>query len=318
MDLLKAFFRHQRGELLNGYYIRHLNNVPNSLLSIADLKAELLYWLNVTFDVADPAYPLRYSDLRSIAQVAGVLSIRGLSGFLRGWFRLSESHIVDGNEYSDRGLLNQELGDLEYFRTDAPTHTTDISTIATEEYRMALIPEGAVPIGFAYDSDGTIMSDEGMIDLENLHVTPPTGYVQDINGKWYWPLDPVEFPPPSYTPYYGNQYLSLASSYPMIVPLSEDILQTILIYHQKIKKTGPMLLYIFEITEALIPDLISDLEIELLDAFVYVGEHVYYYALTFTRQNLNFELNKGWGRFAAWAYFIQSKYPLINFNENGD
>ena len=316
--VIKAFFRYLRGELLNGFYIRTLNILPNRLPSMEALKAELLYWLNVTADVNAASYPIRRNDLRGIAQVSGVLSIRGLSGFLKGWFRLSESHIVDGHEYSDRGLLNQETGALEYVRTDSPTHATDISTIATEEMRMSLIPEGAVPIGYVWGIDSSVMTDEGKIDLTRLHAAPPEGYIQDAEGNWYWPLDPVEFPPPVYTPYYGNQYMALTSSYPMVVELADSILQTVFLYHQKIKKGGPALLYIFEVTEALVSDLISDLQIELLDAYDIVSSHVYYYKMTFTRNNTAFEENDGWGRFSAWAYFIQSKYPLINFSESGE
>lgn len=318
MDVIKAFFRYQRGELLNGFYIRVLTVCVNKLPSIESLKTEFLYWLNVVLDVNDENYPIRSEDLKGIAQVAGVLTIRGLSGFLKGWFRLSESHIVDEHEYSDRGLLNQESGRLEYVRTDSPTHDTDISTLATENLRMPLIPEGAVPIGYVWDANTSIMTDDGKIDLSILHVRPPDGYIQDTEGKWYWPFDPSVSPPVRYTPYFGNQYLSLASSFPMIVSLSDSILQLILFYHQRIKKNGPMLLYIFEVTKALVPDLISEFKIELLDAYEIVSEHVFYYKLTFTRNNLAFEYNNGWGRFSAWSYFIQSKYPMINFNENGD
>ena len=312
---VKAFFRYLRGELLNGYYIRALNLVSNNLPSIEDLKVELLYWLNVVADVNDPDYPIRREDLRGMAQVAGVLSIRGLSGFLKGWFRLSESTIVSGTEYSNRGLLNQETGRLEYITDPLPE---DISTLATNDLRMPLIPEGAVPIGYVWNSDGSVMTDEGKIDYSKLHTTPPDGYVQDIEGKWYWPLDPVEYPAPAYSPYFGNQYLSLTSSFPMVVELTDDILQLIFVYHQKIKKGGPAILYIFELTDAIIPDLISDLKIELLDAFDIVSEHVYYYKMTFNRDKPAFEENDGWGRFSAWAYFIQSKYPFINFSESGE
>lgn len=287
----------------------------NKIPSLETLKTELLYWLKVVFDVSDPDYPIREADLKGIAQVAGVLSIRGLSGFLIGWFRLSESTIVEGDEYSHRGLLNQTTGATDYIASATPA---DISTLATDDLRMPLIPEGAVPLGYKWDSDGTLLSEEGKLDLSKLHLTPPEGYVQDIEGNWYWPLDPIEFPPPSYAPYYGNQFLSLASSYPMVVTLDPSVFQTILEYHQKIKANGPVLRYLFEITEALVSDLISDLEVNIVDAFELVGEHVYYTKITFTRGTEGFDNNDGWGRFSAWAYFIQSKYPLINFTETGD
>ena len=71
-------------------------------------------------------------------------------------------------------------------------------------------------------------------------------------------------------------------------------------------------MYLFEITEGMIPDLIEDLKIELLEA-----SDVYYYKMTFTRIEDAFGVDDGWGRFSAWLYLVQSKYPFIQFNETG-
>ena len=150
MDITKAFFRYIRGELLNGFYVRKLNLLANNLVSMSGLKNELLYWMSFQFDTQAEKYPIRHDDLKGIAQVAGILSVRGATGFLPGWFRLSESYIVASKNRSERGLLNQETGELEYVRTALDDYPTDISTMATDGLRMALIPEGAEPIGYVW------------------------------------------------------------------------------------------------------------------------------------------------------------------------
>lgn len=323
MDITKAFFRYLRGELLNGFYIRKLNLVANNLPSLSTLKTELLYWMNVQFDTQDEDYPIRKTDLKGIVQVAGILSIRGVSGRLLGWFRLSESYLVAEKQRSERGLLRQSSGELEYVRTEQDEYPTDISTLATstlpDALRQALIPDGTVPIGFIWGDAAEVMLENGMLDEQYLHETPPEGYLFDEGtGEWYWPLDYQTDPPPIYAPWYGNQFLALANSYPLTTTLSDDLLMFLFLAQQRIKYNGLGLLYLFEATTEMIPDLITDLKLELLDANAGTEYHTWYYKMTFTRVEENFNVDDGWGRFSAWNYFIQSKYPFIQFNETGE
>lgn len=323
MGLKKAFFRYLRGELLNGFYIRKLNLVPNNLPSLDKLKTELLYWMNVQFTTESEMYPIRNADLKGISQIAGILSIRGVSGFLLGWFRLSESHIVNNKERSERGLLSQSSGELEYVRTDQDEYSTDISTLATEELpdalRQSLIPEGIEPIGFVWGDDADVILETGMVDDLALHETPPDGYLYDeVTKKWYWPFDYQITPPPIYAPWYGNKFLPLSNSYPLTTTLSDDLLEYLFLAQQRIKYNGLGIIYLLEATNEMISDLIEDLNLELLDANEGTDYHTWYYKMTFTRIEGNFSINDGWGRFSAWTYFIQSKYPFIQFNETGD
>ena len=317
MDI-KAFFRYIRGELLNGFYIRKLNLLANNLPSIETLKNELLYWMNFQFDSQTPTYPIRHDDMKGIAQVAGILSIRGATGFLPGWFRLSESYIVTGKERSERGLLNQETGGLEYVRTLQDNYDTDISTIATDGLRMSLIPEGAEPIGFVWGDNTQVMLETGKIEPGMLHEFPPAGYILDpVTNRWYWPFDYTTNPPPIYAAWYGDKYLPLAESYPLIITLPDMLFEELIEMQQMIKYNGLGLVYLLKITKAIISDLIKDLKVELLDAYEGTGTHTWYYKMTFTRIEENFGINDGWGRFSAWKYFVESKYPFIQFNEAG-
>lgn len=319
MDIIKAFFRHLRGELLNGFYIRKLNLVANNLPSISTLKIELLYWLNVQFTTQSETYPIRNADLKGIAQVAGILSIRGVSGFLLGWFRLSESYLVAEKQRSERGLQRQTSGELEYVRTDQDEYPTDISTIATDELRQSLISDGIEPIGYIWGDSTEAILETGMVDERFLHDTPPDGYLFDeIKNQWYWPLDYQTDPPPIFAPWYGNQFLALANSYPLTTTLSDDLLMYLFLAQQRIKYNGLGIIYLIEATTEMIPDLIEDLKIELLDANAGTEYHTWYYKITFTRLEENFGNNDGWGRFSAWSYFVQSKYPFIQFNETGE
>lgn len=316
MVVVKAFFRYLRGELLNGFFIRKLNLVTEKLLSLSKVKTELLYWMNFQFGIPSEEYPMRHSDLKGIAQVAGILSIRGASSFLVGWFRLSESHLVGTKQRSERALLEQDTGTTVYRRTDADNYPTDISTIATEEERMSLIPNDAVPIGYVWGDNAAVILDTGMVDGSLLEATPPIGYNLDlITNKWIW--EGVG-DAPVYAPWYGNKFLPLSASYPMTVALPDDMLEFLFKMHQKIKYNGTGIVYLLEATDEMVPDLITDLKLEILNGFSGTGYDSWYYKMTYTKIEENFAINNGWSRFAAWAYFVQSKYPFIKFNETGD
>ena len=314
----KSFFRYIRGELLNGFYIRRLNLLANGLPSLEKVKAEFLYWLNFQFDTKDANYPIRHADLKGIAQTAGILGIRGATGFLPGWFRLSESYIVASKERSERGLVDQDLGEMKYVRTLLDTYPDDISTIATDGLRMSLIPADAEPVGYIWGEGTEAILETGKINEGLLHEFPPDGYVLDpVTHKYYWPFDYSVTPPPIYATWYGDKYLPLANSYPLIITLPDMLFEELIEIHQKIKYNGLGVLYLLEITEVLIPDLIYNMQIELLDAFASTGTHTWYYKMTFSRHEEKFGENDGWGRFSAWKYFIESKYPFIQFNEAG-
>jgi hypothetical protein len=313
----KAFFRYIRGELLNGFYIRKLNLVANTLSSMSLLKAELLYWMKVHFTTDSETFPMRHRDIKGIGQVCGILSYIGLSGFLLGWFRFSESFIYGDKNRSERGLLVQETGELEYVRLENDTYPTDISTIATgklpDAKRMSLIPDGTPPVGYIWGEQTIALLENGMINEDLLHPTPQEGYVFDpVTEKWEWdPVDPLE-EAPIYAPWYGDKYMALARNYPNDVVLSDSLMLYSIEAHQKIKYNGLGFIYLFEITTTMVYDLIEDLKIELLEA-----DSVWFYKMTFTRIEENFPLDDGWGRFSAWLYLVQSKYPFIQFNESG-
>lgn len=319
MVINKAFFRYIRGELLNGFYIRKLNLVANGLASLASLKEELLYWQDMSFTTQDLDCPIRHGDLKGIAQVAGILSIRGATGFLPGWFRLSETFMVGDHNRSERGLLRQDsTGALEYVRTLQDEYSTDIATIATDGLRMSLIPEGAEPVGYVWGEDTAAILETGLINEDVLHDTPPAGYVLDpVTGKWYWPFDYQTTPPIIYAAWYGDKFLPLADSYPLIITLPDVLFESLILLQQKIKYNGLGLIYLLDITNALVSDLIGNLKIELLDAYEGMGSHIWYYKMTFDRNEENFGEEDGWGRFSAWKYFVESKYPYIQFNEAG-
>jgi hypothetical protein len=311
----KAFFRYLRGELLNGFYIRKLNLTAEKLTSLSLLKAELLYWLNTQLTIDDSTFSMRHEDISGIAQVAGILSIRGASEFLDGWFMLSESFIVGPSERSERGLLDQATGLIEYVRTTQDTYPTDIVTMATTALRMSLIPDGTVPIGYVWGDGAGVLDDTGMVIEDLLHLTPPAGYVYNSGtGHWDWPLDYQTNPPPAFAPWYGNQFLPLAQTFPLDITLPDNILLMLLEAQQNIKYQGLNLKCLLDITELMIPDLISNLKIELLESMLF---HVWHNKMTFTRIETNFSNNNGWGRFAAWMYFVESKFPFIQFNEAG-
>jgi len=324
MGINKAFFRYLRGELLNGYYIRKLNLVPNSLSSILNLKLELLYWMNAQFTLTKEVNSLRDKDLAWIAQVAGVLSVRGITDFLAGWSILSESFIVNGKQRSERGLFNQEEGKLNYVRTADDTYPTDISTIATDMLRMSIVPDGTVPVGYIWGDTAVALLDDGKVNENLLHATPQVGYtLNPTTQKWEWKdsypyTGPGESAPPVYAPWYGDKYMALTSSFFSLAKLPDDLMAFLLATQQMIKYNGLGIFYLLSATETIIQDLIKDLKLEIVDGYDSESYHAWYYKLTFTKLEENFSVNNGRVRFSAWAYFIQSKYPFIQFNNTGE
>ena len=319
MIVTKAFFRYLRGELLNGFYIRKLNLLVNQLKSLEALKVELLYWMNVQFNEKTGFNVLREADTKGIAQIAGLLSIRGLTDFLVGWVTLSESHIISGKERSERGLFNQNTASLEYVRTDVDTYSTDIETAATDYLRMCLIPNGQEPIGYVYGDVAAILTDSGKVPEVFLYAAPPLGYeFNETTQQWYWPLDFSVNPPPLYAPWYGDKFLPLTTTNFINVALPDNLLTYLLQVHQMIKFNGLGLMYLFEATAEIIPDLITDLKLEMIDGFGTTGFTSWHLKLTFTRLEYNFSTKNGWMRFAAWGYFLRSKYPFLQFTETGE
>jgi len=324
MAIEKAFFRYIRGELLNGYYIRKLNLVSNKLGSLLNLKLEILYWMNAKFTLKRELNSLRDKDLAGIAQVAGVLSVRGITDFMAGWFRLSESRVVGTKERSERGLFDQEDGELVYMRTTQDTYPDDIATLATDALRMSLIPDGTEPTGYVWGDSAAVLLDTGRINQYLLHETPPAGYTLNVvTNKWEWPYEypydgPGESVPPTYAPWYGDEFMALTTTYFAIVNLPDDLMAFLLYAQQMIKYNGLGIFYLLSATTEIIPDLVKDMKLELTEGYISEESSVWYYKLTFTTIDENFAANNGWIRFAAWAYFIKSKYPFIQFNNTGE
>jgi len=316
MAIDKAFFRYIRGELLNGYYIRKLNLVTNKLESILNLKIEILYWLNVQFTLKKEINSLRNEDLVGIAQVAGVLTVRGVTDFMPGWFRLSESRIFNGKERSERGLFNQETSELDYVRLEEDSYPTDIATIATDMLRMSIIPDGVEPIGYIWGDSAAVILETGKVNEYLLHEFPPEGYERDpVTNKWVWT---EETAPLIYAPWYGDKFMPLTETFFGLTKLPDTLLAYLLATQQSIKYNGLGILYLLTATEEIIPDLITDLKLEIVEGFVTEEYNTWYYKMTFTKIDENFSSNNGWIRFAAWAYFIRSKYPFVQFNNAGE
>jgi len=346
---VKAFFRYLRGELLNGFYIKALNLLPNKLKSLFSVKEELMYWVHVKFkiqgDVDDEIYtttfPITFKHLQDIAWVAGVINFRGLQGFTTGMFRLVESHIVpappDGyepwgtippgsHEYSDRALFDQVVQTNIYERTDQNVYDTDITELTiinfpdeiirsffvpwrlnddyTPDLNSDFTPKPILPVGFVYGEASLVQN----IDPNGM--IPDTALHPDIPPKdTFFP-----YAQRTYGPWYGDKYLPLFEDKSAFAAFDELLLYYLLIAHQKIKFNGLGLLYLLQMTEILVKNVISNLQIKIVDNYGLISQHIYRYELVFDINTVALSDVAVWSKFAVWEFFIRSKYPYIHYD----
>lgn len=124
----------------------------------------------------DVAYTEFYGDsFLMLSEGDGSLT----EGFVK--IRLSESDIVDGEEYSERGLFNiPDSNDLE-----------DINDLATIKSRSSLIGDEEV-IGYISSEAEDVLDDEGNIRTEFVLPTPPSNV--------------------AYSDFYGDKFLILSEA----------------------------------------------------------------------------------------------------------
>lgn len=295
---MKAFFRYHRGEF-NGFYLRGLQLVGNSCID--EIKDELSYWNLVQFALADEvssgALPIRSADLKSIAKIGGLENVLAAAEYLAGWFLLSESNIVSGVEYSERALFDVSENALTYVRTTTDEYTDDISTLATTELRMGLIPTGAAIIGYVWEGE-SVMNEDGTIDSDKLHAAPPS------DNR-------------AYTPYYGNQYLSLAEKNTVSVPITDAMFKAIFECLQRIKYNGVSIKEFFYLTNLLVPDYVTDIDITqksitLSDMSLF---HYYHISYALNTESYTFESAT---MLAIWAFIISLKFKMYYLSSPGE
>lgn len=178
----KALFRFLRGEL-NGYYITRLNNVMNT--TTEPIKKFLVGFKRMQFDLQTmPA-----QTLYDIGTFAGVYLLRLSVGEAYGAMRMTESHIVDNQERSERGLLERQTEAFTFEHTAQDSYNTDINTLATAGKRSGLTGDEAVQ-GYISSDSSDVIDENGNVNPEVVLTVPPSNV--------------------AYSEFYGNQFMFLS------------------------------------------------------------------------------------------------------------
>lgn len=190
--MAKALFRFLRGEL-NGYYITNLYNSFNEYSS--DIKRFFIEFQNQQFELG------KISDetLYNLGKFASVFLPRRPVAESRTSLYMTDSHVVDGVEYSERGLFDTENESFEFVHTDPSIETPDINTLATDTKRSSLVGDETAE-GYISSEETDVLDDNGMVRPQKVSVTPP-----DV----------------PYSEFYGNQFLFLSEgdvTYETIAP----------------------------------------------------------------------------------------------------
>lgn len=179
--MAKLFFRWLRGEL-NGFYI---TNMYMTLNERAKETKDFLY----SFGRQQFAQgKIENKNLYGLGKFAGIFLPRLKEEDVKGSIRFTESHVVNGTEYSERGLLNTETEAFEFKHTQGET-TPDINTLATDTLRSSLVGDEAVQ-GYIAASETEVLDENGKVKPEKVLQTAPSNE--------------------AYSDFYGNKFLFLS------------------------------------------------------------------------------------------------------------
>lgn len=222
----KAFFRYLRGEL-NGYYITRMNNVMNSFTE--DIKKFFVSFKQMQFN-----NDMDSDILFGIGKFASVFLPRYTTEEQTYAVTFSDSHVVDGNEYSERGLYNTNEERFEFRHTTQEEGLPDINTLATPALRSSLVGNEQIQ-GYIPSSATDVLDENGNVRASKVLSSPPSNE--------------------AYSEFYGNELLFLSEGakihYKDLNPhLYIDIYKTL----QWIRYNGVSLESLLHITNTLCPD----------------------------------------------------------------
>jgi len=279
---MKQPFRYFRGEF-NGAYLYALVTCPN--YAVQDILDELVYHALFQWKLEDEIglneMAIRHEDIINIAKIAGLFQLRSHGRVSLGSTYFTQSHIVNGKERSERGLMDMEAEGFKFVRRENDDYPDDIVNEASEGMRMGLVPENEEPIGYV-PLGVDVYTPEGEIIWGNILPEPPD------DGT-------------PYTVLYGNKFLVHEEFFNRETPLTIDIFKLLLECVQKIRYNGPTITGFMEVTRILGAGYIYDIEI------VPSGR---YYTVFYRVNDLSDVTDKD-RRFAAWANICTQKFKLF-------
>ena len=223
--MAKEFFRFLRGEL-NGFYITQINSALNKF--VQDVKEFVLEFNNQQFNST-----MNSTTLFNLGKFAGIFLPRLSSSESRTGFRLSDSNVVDGVEYSERGLFNTDTETFEYKHTNQNPDLPDINTLSTEKLRSSLIGDESVK-GYISANETDVLDDNGLVRLEKVLASPPEGE--------------------AYNNFYGNNFMFLADVITTYENLSPSLYYDLFVVLQWIRYNGASIESLCTVIKTLCPN----------------------------------------------------------------
>jgi hypothetical protein len=234
--MAKAFFRFLRGEL-NGYYITAYNSMLNN--ATQRIKEFLVERKLEQFNLNN----MREEDLRGLGKFAGVFFPRIRLGDSISAVRFSDSHIVDGEEYSERGLYDTEYEAFHYEHASQDSSLPDINTLATDTLRSSLVGNEAVQ-GYISENETDVLDENGRVKASKVLTEPP-----ESGG---------------YSEFYGNQFLFLSEGEATYTELAPSLFIELLKVMQYVRYNGVSLESLCNFINIICPDglvLIQNIEV---------------------------------------------------------
>ena len=179
--MAKAFFRWLRGEL-NGFYLTNINNALNE--TSKDIKDFLSEFKAQQFEHGK----ITDKNLYGLGKFAGIFLPRLTEAETIASLRMTDSHIENGTECSERGLFNTEKENFSFFLAE---DVDDINKLATPTLRSSMVGDEA-PIGYISSEETNLLDDNGLVRREKVLSTPPT----DV----------------AYSEYYGDEFMLLSEA----------------------------------------------------------------------------------------------------------
>jgi hypothetical protein len=279
---MKLPFRFFRGEF-NGFYLyRALACFNDACKGIID---ELVHQAASQWKTADETapgeLPVREDDLVGIGNVAGLFQEQIIADTSIGSVSFTESHVVNGKERSERGLMDMEQGANRYVRTAQDEYSDDIVSEASASRRMSFVPAGTKPAGYValgtrlYNSDGTVIWDSVL------------------------PEPPDDVP---YTPFYGERFLSGEEWFIKATRLPVGVFKSLIECALHVRRNGPTIKTFLEASRALVGGVVSGIELELMPERRY---RLWYSVTNESNKKDQHSL------LLAWLWLVRNKFKLF-------
>lgn len=284
---MKSVYRWLCGEL-NGDLFQNIQIVANTMNKqfedLVSSKKNTVFKLE-SEDIRYNEVPVSNEDFIGIAKVAGVFPPFVTAESNIGSIVGSPSHIVDGTEFSDRGLFDMDGEAFRFFRTVPNVQfATDISTLATERLRMTVVPLGTPILGYIAEGT-TVFNPDGTIIPGSILTSPPDGV--------------------AWMPYYGDKYLFASETFVVSSVVDIETHKALFEAMQTIRYSSPSIAALEKITTTILKDYVYNIRIT---------RSGYRFLLRYTI-NEGALLDQKTRRLAVWKRLIGMKYKLFVFQE---